>query len=562
MVWFQNERAVAVKAEFLDLNELLELSDGHVNLQGRRAIIHSTHAFAQFRGDLLNMVGPEQARRIFTRFGYFWGQADAAAMKRIYNWDSVEDLLHAGPRLNAMAGIGRITLKALDFSLEDGRFLMEVYLHDSVEAEEHLTGVGRTDECACWKLSGYMSGFASACVGANVYFIVQQCQSSGDGFCYFVGRDAESWGDVLKAHLPYFEADDIKGRVERLTQELKRRTRELRRERQQRVLEDTRLDKSFAEFKSDVFRRIIQLAERVAKFDTSLLVTGETGVGKEVIARYIHRRSRRCDGPFVVVNCGALPETLLESELFGHIAGSFTDATHDRIGLFQQAEGGTILLDEIGDITPAMQLKILRVLQEKEITRVGENVPQQINVRVVAATNRDLSAAVARGKFREDLLYRLRVIELEVPPLRMRRSDILPLARFTVQLLAGKLDLPDLRLDAACVDHLQAYDWPGNIRELQNAIERAAVLSQDGVILAENLPAEILRAVAGGIRSGDPLTRSLDDFERDHIRTVLKLVQGNRTRAAKALGISQSTLWRKLKDMPEAAGTADDGEGM
>ena len=283
-------------------------------------------------------------------------------------------------------------------------------------------------------------------------------------------------------------------------------------------------DPFFAEVKSAAYRRIMQLASRVAQFDSSVLITGETGVGKEVVARYIHRHSHRSKGPFVVVNCGALPETLLESELFGHKAGSFTGATRDRIGLVEQANHGTIFLDEIGDISQNTQLKILRVLQEKEITRVGEGEPLKIDVRVIAATNRDLPKAVAEEKFREDLLFRLRVIEIEVPPLRERTEDILPLARYLIDRLAKKLDIPKLRIDATSVDYIQAYHWPGNVRELDNALERASVLSQDGIVLPENLP-----------------------VEQDHIRAVLKLTGGNRSKAAKALGISTSTLWRKLK---------------
>ena len=200
----------------------------------------------------------------------------------------------------------------------------------------------------------------------------------------------------------------------------------------------------------------------MARFDTAVLITGETGTGKEVLARAIHRMSKRASGPFVAVNCGALPETLLESELFGHRAGSFTGAVEDRIGLFETAAKGTVLLDEIGDTSAATQTKLLRVLEELEIVRVGESVPRKIDVRVLAATNRDLDADVREGRFREDLLYRLRVVEIDVPPLRERPEDILSLTRHFVEHASKRLELPELRLDAVCADYLLEYRWPGN----------------------------------------------------------------------------------------------------
>ena len=229
--------------------------------------------------------------------------------------------------------------------------------------------------------------------------------------------------------------------------------------------------------RSKAFQNVLDMADRVARFDSSVLIRGETGVGKEVVARYIHAASNRSKSLMLSINCGALPETLLESELFGHKAGSFTGAIRDRVGLFEQAARGTILLDEIGDISPATQVKLLRVLQEREILRIGENIPRKVDIRIIAATNRNLDQAVSDGRFRVDLLYRLRVIEIEVPPLRERPEDILPLTRYFAEKLSKRLNLAHLRFDTACFDFFQSYAWPGNVRELQNAIERAAVLS-------------------------------------------------------------------------------------
>jgi transcriptional regulator with PAS, ATPase and Fis domain len=299
---------------------------------------------------------------------------------------------------------------------------------------------------------------------------------------------------------------------------------------------------------SKAFQDVLSMADRVARFDSSVLIRGETGVGKEVIARYIHSASPRSQKPMLTINCSALPETLLESELFGHKAGSFTGAVRDRVGLFEQAARGTILLDEIGDVSPATQVKLLRVLQEREILRIGENIPRRIDARIIAATNCDLDEAVSKGTFRPDLLYRLRVIEIKVPPLRDRPQDILPLTTYFAEKLADKLNLSRIRLDAECYGYLRAYAWPGNVRELQNVIERAAVLSGDGAVKPDHLPPHLLDPSLSERHLDVSTTRTLSEVELDYIRIVLRSVKGNRTRAAKILGISTATLWRKLKD--------------
>jgi len=540
-----------MRASEIVLSELVEFGEGRVNLHGRRLVLHSLDAFAQFRKDLMEMVGPEQARRILTRFGYFWGQADAAAMKRIFEWDSLTDWILAGPRMHTLQGVAKAQVKSLDLDEAGRRFRMEVVWHGSGEAEEHLIALEKSDAPACWMLVGYASGYATFCLGKDVYFVEQRCRAAGDRVCVALGQDADSWGPELAPHLPYFRAEDIRGTVLKLTEQLKRKMRELARERRRVARLERRLA-PYVEVRSEAFRRVLDLAARAAPFDTSILITGETGTGKEVLARHIHSLSRRARGPFLAVNCSALPETLLESELFGHKAGAFTGAVADRVGLFEQAKGGTILLDEIGDVSPAMQSKLLRVLQEKEIMRVGESTPRRIDVRIMAATNRDLDAAVREGRFREDLLYRLRVIEIEVPPLRSRPEDIIPLARHMVRRFSRALKLPHLQLDATCLDYLVRYPWPGNVRELENAIERAAVFSGGGKITPDSLPPKIVHGAATAASFGDP-SRTLAEVERAHIRAVLEHVNGNRSRAAKLLGISPTTLWRRLKEMDRSS---------
>ena len=535
-----------MRAEDLELLELIDIADGNISMHGRRLVLHSMHAFSRFRKDIIDMLGWDHARRLFTRFGFFCGQADAAALQRVFRWETTEEWLRAGLRLHSLEGVVRASISEFHLDEEKHQFYMKCAWHDSVEAEEHLMEVGPGDQTICWKLIGYASGYASYCLGRSIYFIETSCQGKRDRYCQSVGKDLESWGDEIKPHLPFFESEDIKGEVEKLTSELRHKNRALSRHQKELASLKHKSVPYFVEGRSKSMQNLLDLASRVARFGTSVLITGETGVGKEILARYIHGASNRSSGPFMAVNCGALPETLLESELFGHKAGSFTGAIRDRVGMLEDAAGGTVFLDEIGDISQAVQLKILRVLQEKEILRLGENRPRKIDVRIIAATNRNLDKAVADENFREDLLYRLRVIEIEMPPLRNRREDILPLARFLVDKIASRLEISTLRLDATTADPLLAYLWPGNVRELENALERAAVVSPDGLILPSHLPSHIsnpLPAAGTVVGAGS----SLKEIEAAHIRNVVESTGGNKTRAAKILGISQATLWRKLK---------------
>jgi len=536
-----------MRSEDLRLNELVEFREGRLDLHGRRLVLHSLDAFAQFRRDLVESVGADQARRILTRFGYFWGQADAAAMTRIFEWDSLEEWLRAGPRIHTLQGVARIVVHSLELDQEAGKLHMEVAWHDSGEAEEQIVELGRSQEPACWMMVGYASGYASFCMGQDVFFIEKECRAAGGTVCYAVGKDRESWGSEIDPHLPYFQAEDIRGKILDLTEELKRKTRQLSEQRQRLDQLEQTGRPPFAEVHSKAFARVLDTANRVAPYDSSVLITGESGVGKEVLARHIHDLSPRSEKQFVPVNCGALPQTLLESELFGHKKGAFTGASSDRQGIFEEAEGGTIFLDEIGEIPPSLQIKLLRTLQRKEIRRVGESSTREVDVRVMAATNKDLGRAIEQGEFREDLYYRLAVIEIEVPPLRDRPEDILPLARHFVDRFSEKLDMPKLKLHATTLEYLQDYPWPGNVRELQNAIERAAVMCQEDVMKPEDLPPKIARWTETEEVPRDSAEQTLARVEWNHIQRVLEHTDGNKTRAAEILDISPSTLWRKLK---------------
>jgi len=304
--------------------------------------------------------------------------------------------------------------------------------------------------------------------------------------------------------------------------------------------------------KSRRFLDVLRLAEQVAPTDSTVLIQGESGTGKEVLAHFIHNLSNRVDGPFLSINCGALPENLLESELFGHVKGSFTGAVRDKQGLFAAARGGTFFLDEVGEMPPSLQIKLLRVLQEREVIPVGATETIPVDVRIVAATNRDLEEEVRRGHFRSDLFYRLNVIAVELPSLRDRRDDLVLLIDHFFQELAADGGNASKALSSDALDAVMVYDWPGNVRELQNALEHAVVLSKGSLIEPTALPERITR------RRREPLVAersspnpSLDVIERAYIMWVLQAEGGNKTRAAEVLGIDPSTLYRKLSRYEE-----------
>jgi DNA-binding NtrC family response regulator len=304
--------------------------------------------------------------------------------------------------------------------------------------------------------------------------------------------------------------------------------------------------------KSKRFMELLKLAEHVAPTESTVLIQGESGTGKEVVARYIHNLSTRADGPFLSINCGALPENLLESELFGHVKGSFTGAVRDKQGLFAAARGGSFFLDEVGEMPPSLQVKLLRVLQEREAIPVGATEAIPVDVRIIAATNRDLEEEIRRGNFRSDLFYRLNVIALNLPPLRERRDDLLLLLEAFLQTMAQESGTEPKALSSDALDAVMVYEWPGNVRELENALEHAVVLSRGSLIEGGSLPERITK------RRKEPLVAersyrnpTLEVIERAYIMWVLQAEGGNKTRAAEVLGIDPSTLYRKLSRYEE-----------
>jgi two-component system response regulator HydG len=288
---------------------------------------------------------------------------------------------------------------------------------------------------------------------------------------------------------------------------------------------------------------LMRAVEKAASTTATVLITGESGTGKELVARAVHYGSPRASSPFVPVNCGGIPEGLIESELFGHVKGSFTGASETRAGFFITADGGSIFLDEISELTPHLQVKLLRVLQDREVFMVGSTRPRRVDLRILAATNKDLEALVKRGSFREDLFFRLNVINIEVPPLRDRGNDILLLTRHFATKYAADLGRPVPRFSHPAIENLRAYPWPGNVRELENVVQRLVVMAEEREIDVPDLPS----AMRYSASRGGGLHRSLDQVELEHVRNVVASVDGNISRAARILGIDRKTLREKLR---------------
>lgn len=297
---------------------------------------------------------------------------------------------------------------------------------------------------------------------------------------------------------------------------------------------------------SKAMRDAVELARKVAATDTSVLLTGETGTGKEVFAQAIHRAGKRKDRTFVAVNCSAFAKDLLESELFGHTAGAFTGAAKNKKGLMEEADGGTLFLDEIGEMPVDLQAKLLRVLESGEFIKVGETKPTKVNMRVIAATNRDLPAEIAAGNFREDLYYRLSVFQIKLPSLGERPSDIDEYARHFTNVFAAKMDKPVETIEPGYLELLRRHPWRGNIRELRNVVERSMIMASDGVLRAEDLPVELQHGAPASDDSTLPL--SLRAIEKQHIARMLGHTGGNKTEAARLLGIGLTTLYRKIEE--------------
>ncbi len=537
-----------MRVEDLHHEELLELDPdgGVIRFAGQRVLLLDAVAMGLLRQYLVENFGLAAARAVLTQFGFAHGWRLAATMQKEFDWADNEEWRRAGPHIYTLQGLFRTEPGSEDLLTPQGSNLLASY-----EAEQHLLHFGRAESGVCWTICGLMSGYVSHTAGREIYVLEDRCLGAGHAACHLQGRTRGDWGEDRAGDLAFFDPGGLRQSLDislgRVTDTLKLAEAKLRAHRRAlvRVVDDVDEELGVVA-KSPNMKRVIELARRVAKVDSTVLITGESGVGKEQIARLVHDESTRATGPFIAVNCGAITETLLESELFGHARGAFTGAAADRPGLFEAANRGTLLLDEIGDVSPAMQVKLLRVLQEKEVRRVGENTSRPVNVRVLAATNRELAEDVASGAFRRDLYYRIKVVELHVPPLRERPDDILPLARLLLADAVFRMSRKISGLTPRAADQLLRYDWPGNVRELENAMERAVALGLGTRVDLDDLPEEVRLAAPKPLTETGEV-RPLCDVEREYILAVLERNDGNQAQTAKQLRIGSATLYRKLK---------------
>ncbi|MBK7078119.1 MAG: sigma 54-interacting transcriptional regulator [Myxococcales bacterium] len=549
-----------MRAADLALVELLDFApaEGRITLRDRRMLLWDADAFGSLRRELIDNLGTDVACGILRRFGFANGYRDALSTKALGAWPSDREWWLTCPALQAHQGKVRPQVTTLELDRAAGRFRLEVDWHGSYEAEQHARVSGDAAAPACWTLAGYASGFSTAVMGEEVYVVETRCRAQGHPCCQVVGQTRQAWGAEGDAIAAAYQARDLARELQAREAELQRTVAALSRsEGELRALRGEGPGADGLVVRGRAMAAVLELVGRVAQVDATVLISGESGTGKERIARTLHARSPRAAGAFVAINCGALPEALLESELFGHVKGAFTGATSDRPGLFAAAGGGTVFLDEIGELTAATQVKLLRVLQEREVRPVGATATTPIDVRIVAATHRDLAAMVADGRFRQDLYYRLKVVTVEVPPLRERKEEILPLARHFIERTCAAYKLPARLLSPEAAALLTQHPWPGNVRELEHAIEHAIVVAGgDGKLAVEHLPSELRAGAAAPVARLLDAAVPLEEIERRYTLLVLERNRGSRVATARALGIGTNTLWRKLKQWGVAAGDA------
>ena len=536
-----------MRIDDLDRKELVEfdLPGGLIRFAGERVILIDATAMGILRSQLHQQLGQSAARAVLTRLGYVQGWRLAEALKAQFRWEDGDEWRQAAGRAHMLEGMYAVDVGSPGPLSKEG-----ATIRGSFEAEQHIAHLGRSDSPTCWMVCGLLSGYLSRASGQEIFVLEERCLGRGDAVCHLLGRTREEWGDRRADELHFFHSENLGNLLDTSLHQVTETLRQV----EEKLRETKRALASVARdveeplgmvVRSPAMRRLLDLARRVARVDSTLLITGESGTGKERIARFVHEESSRPTGPFVAINCAAITETLLESELFGHARGAFTGAVQDRPGLFEAAQGGTLLLDEVGEMAPGVQVKLLRALQEREIRRVGENRTRPVNARVIAATNQELTERIAAGLFRTDLYYRLNVVELHMPALRDRYEDILPLARVLLTEAALRLRRPVPGLSPRAADQLLRYGWPGNVRELENAMERAVALASVSRTELADLPEEVRQAVPAPSLTGP--VKELGAVEKDYILAVLDRNEGNQTRTAEQLGIGTATLYRKLK---------------
>ncbi|MBK7059756.1 MAG: sigma 54-interacting transcriptional regulator [Rubrivivax sp.] len=542
---------------------------GQIWLHEHRMLLVHAEAQGLLRKELIDSLGMDRARGLLTRMGYASGLRDAElACTRAEHCNDIEAFM-TGPRLHTLEGIVRVTPVRLELDRAAARFYGEFLWENSWEGQWHRHHYGIHSEPVCWTQIGYACGYSSAFMGRPILYKEVECAGMGHDNCRIIGKPVEEWDDAAE-HTRYFRPESIADQlIELQTQVVQLRS----------TIADADADKLPDDMIgiSAAFRAAYGLLERAARTHVTVLLLGETGVGKERFARALHEMGPRRGRAFVAVNCAAIPGDLVEAELFGAEKGAYTGALVSRPGRFERADGGCIFLDEIGDLPLSAQGKLLRVLQEGEIERLGGLQPRKVNVRVIAATNGELHRMVKTGSFRADLYYRLNGFQVTIPPLRERSEDIALLAKSFLAKYSA-LHAKKLRgFTDKAKRALLSYPWPGNIRELQNMVERGVILAPSGArIEVEHLfspcageQARELGLDRGGsldLQSGNSIqalcesvlggSATLDQIEALLIETAVDKARGNLSAAARTLGLTRAQLAYRLKQL-QVEGEAD-----
>jgi transcriptional regulator with GAF, ATPase, and Fis domain len=445
---------------------------GHIVLFDQRMLLMHASSFAELRRELIEQLGTGKARELFTRLGYQQGFDDGQRIRALCR-DDRDQMLALGPRLREIEGFVRNhPVQAMHFDVERGEFWGDYFWTASWEAEAHLHHCGVFGEPACWMMVGYASGYCAAVVGIPILWREIECMAMGHERCRVIGRPLAAWDDLSEHETNFLKIESF----------VRAPTRPSRSHAARKAAPPAGTALEFDDFvgASAGFNAVANLVKRVGATDSTVLFRGESGVGKERFARALHSVSRRREQAMVSINCAAIPPDLVEAELFGVEKGAYTGADRARPGRFERAHGGTLFLDEIASLPLPAQGKLLRALQEREIERVGDTRVRKVDVRLVAASNRDLRDEVEAGRFREDLFYRLNVFPIVIPPLRERLEDIPLLVALFLERCNRRCGKRVSGLTTRAHDALWDYHWPGNVRELENMVERAVILADDG----------------------------------------------------------------------------------
>jgi len=548
-----------------------ESDKGKIWLNEQRMLMIHSSVMGLLRKELIETLGVNRAKGFLMRFGYHSGWKDAELVSKIRPDMSIEDAFFVGPQLHCIKGMVNVKPVSLEIDFDSGTFNGEFDWFGSYESEVHLQDFGPSDEPICWTLIGYASGYSTYFMGQPIIFKETECAGMGHDHCHILGKPADEWDDQAELER-YLLPDPIAEELFSLQSQLSELRDSFRRSDQDEDLLFNSVGRSGA------FKNVCQLIRRASSSRVTVLLQGETGVGKEVVARGLHQSSDRADKPFVAVNCACIPPDLIEAELFGVEKGAFTGATQSREGKFERANGGTIFLDEVIELSPRAQASLLRVLQESEMERVGDTRTRHIDVRVVAAANEDLEEAVRNNRFRADLFYRLNVYPVHIPPLRDRTEDIPLLVNHFLEKYHTLYNKRTLGVSDLAMEALKNYKWPGNIRELENMIERGVILTDnnhtidlDAFFPSLSEPTHPLNSINRqgqlateprplqsdtGMLPQDLLcdqllneTFSLEQMETQLIHTAMERAEGNVSKAARLLGMTRPQLAYRLKKL-------------